>query len=296
MFRAYARFGVVVGLMIALLAGAGAACLWRGPTPSGRRAAALLLGLAALEYAPFPPWRWRDVLPSQAHRWLAAQSGSLRVLDCVPPSRATDALASVVLGHEVSLLGAPAFEDCGEPRLADKLAAMGYTHVVVRPDSTIAKWLAANPPPEGLARGPKFADGWILEVKAERPRAYVGALLGFYPREYEGKATWRWMGQTGALRVVAARESPGAVLRVELKAFPRDRRVEWLLDGRRLGEVEVSPEWRRYELALGALASGAATLTLACRLPAVVATDVLHNDDHRALGLAVGSWDIEDVP
>src|SRR6185369_7698518 len=43
MFRAYARFGVVVGLMIALLAGAGAACLWRGPTSAGRRAAALLL-------------------------------------------------------------------------------------------------------------------------------------------------------------------------------------------------------------------------------------------------------------
>ena len=55
MFRAYARFGVVVGLMVALLAGAGAACLWRWPAPAGRRAAALLLGLAVLEYASFPP-------------------------------------------------------------------------------------------------------------------------------------------------------------------------------------------------------------------------------------------------
>ena len=68
MFRAYARFGVVVGLMAALLAGAGVAWLWRWPTSAGRRAAALLLALAVLEYAPFPPWRWRDVLPTRAHR------------------------------------------------------------------------------------------------------------------------------------------------------------------------------------------------------------------------------------
>ena len=295
MFRAYARFGVVVGLMTALLAGAGAACLWRWPTSAGRRAAALLLGLAVLEYAPFPPWRWRDVLPTRAHRWLAAQSGSLRVLDCVPPSRVSDSLAVPLLGHEVSLLGAPTFDDCGEPRLGDKLKAMGYTHVVVRRDSTIGRWLAANPAPEGLARGPEFEDGWILEVKAERPRVYVSALLGFYPREYDGEATWRWMGQTGALRVVATRESVGTVLELELKAFPRDRRVEWFLDGRRLGEVEVAAEWRRYELPLGPLAPGETTLTLACRGPAIVANDVLHNDDPRALGLAVGSWRIEAV-
>jgi hypothetical protein len=44
MFRAYARFGVVVGLMIALLAGAGVACLWPRPGSGGRLAAVLLLG------------------------------------------------------------------------------------------------------------------------------------------------------------------------------------------------------------------------------------------------------------
>jgi hypothetical protein len=293
MFRAYARFGVAVGLMTALLAGAGAACLWRSASSAGRRAAVLLVGLAVLEYAPFPPWRWRDVLPTRAHRWLAAQPGSLRVLDCVPPSRVSDSLALSLSGHEVSLLGAPTFDDCGEPRLGDKLKAMGYTHVVVRRDSTIGRWLAKNPAPEGLARGPEFEDGFILEVKADRPRLYVSALLGFYPREYEGEATWRWMEQTGTLRVAATRESVGALLELELKAFPRDRHVEWYLDGRRLGEMEVAGEWRRFQLPLGTLAPGETTLTLACRGPAIVANDVLHNDDPRALGLALGRWKIE---
>lgn len=291
MFRAYARFGVVVGLMTALLAGAGAACLWRRPTSAGRRAAALLLGLVVLELAPFPPWRWRDVLPTRAHRWLAMQPGPLRVLDCVPPSRVSDSLAVTLLGHEVSLLGAPAFDDCGEPRLGDRLKAMGYTHVVVRRDGTRG---SLRELPDGLARGPEFEDAQILEVKAEQPAVYVSALLGFYPREYEGKATWRWMGQTGALRIAATRESAGTSLELQLKAFPGDRRVEWFLGGRRLGEVQVAGEWRRYKLPLGPLAPGETTLTLACREPAIAANAVLSNDDPRALGLAVGSWRIED--
>ena len=245
-----------------------------------------------LEYAPFPPWRWRDVLPTRAHRWLAAQTGSLRVLDCVPPSRVSASLAFSLLGHEGSLLGAPPFDDCGEPHLADKLKARGYTHVVVRRDSA-GRWLAGHLPSEGLSRGAAFEDGWILEVKGERPRVYVSAMLGFYPREYQGDATWRWMGQTGALRVVATRESAGTVLQLELKAFPGDRRVEWFLNGRRLGELEVAAEWRRYELHLGTVPPGETTITLACREPAIVAGDILHNDDPRALGLAVGSWRVE---
>jgi hypothetical protein len=255
-------------------------------------AAVLLLGLAAFEYAPLPPWRWRDVLPTPAHRWLATQSGPLRVLDCAPPSRGSDSLAASVLGHDVSLLGAPAFDACGEPRLADKLSARGYTHVVVRRDSPAGRWLAAHPVPEGLARGPEFEDSSILEVKAGRPLVYVSAMLGFYPREYAGDSTWRWMGPMGALRIVATGDSAGSVLDLELKAFPRDRRVEWFLNGRRLGELGVAAEWRRYDLPLGPLAPGETSLTLACREPAVAANDVLHNGDARALGLAVGSWRI----
>ena len=150
------------------------------------------------------------------------------------------------------------------------------------------------PIPEGLARGPEFEDAWILEVQAERPRVYVSALLGFYPREYyEGEGTWRWMEQTGVLRVATTRESPGSLLVLELKAFPRDRHVEWFLDGRQLGEVEVTTEWRRYEIHLDSLTRGENALTLACRGPAVVANEILGNGDLRALCLAVGSWRVE---
>jgi hypothetical protein len=290
MFRAYARFGVVVGLMTALLAGGGVSCLWS--TRRGRLAAALLLGLAVVEFAPFPPWPWRDVLPTRAHRWLAAQPEPLRVLDCVPPDRMSDVLAPRLLGHDTSLLGQSTIEDCGEPRLGEALAARRFTHVVVRRDSAAAAWLAGPWPRHGLARGPAFEDSWILEVTAAPPRLFVGAWLGFQPREYGPNKAWRWMGQTGALRLVASKESPGTVLDLELKAFPRERRVAWLLDGRRLGELLVTPEWRRYQLPLGALPPGGAMVTLACLDPAVAAADVLGNRDPRLLGLAVGDWQL----
>ena len=167
----------------------------------------------------------------------------------------------------------------------------------MRRASAIGRWLAARPAPEGLAVGPEFEDSWILEVKAQQPRLYLSAWLGFHPREYEGERTWRWMGQAGALAFVTIRESTEGLrdLALELKAFPRARQVQWLLNGRRLGEVEVGTEWRRYELPLGPLAPGKNTLTLACRGPAVVASDVLHNGDPRAVGLAVGTWSIDTV-
>jgi len=255
----------------------------------------MLLALAALELAPFPPWRWRDVLPTRAHRWLASQPGPLRVLDCAPASRASDALAVPLLGHEGSLLGAPPLEDCGEPRLGGKLKAMGYTHAVVRAGSPEARWLDGQAASGGLARGPRFEDGWILNVSAEPPRAFVSALHGFHPREYGEQETWRWMAQTGALTVVAAAGPVEAVLELQLKAFPGDRRFAWFLNGRRRGEAQVGAAWSRHELALGTLDGGENTVTLACLEPGMVANAVLRNGDVRTLALAVGDWSVRSV-
>jgi hypothetical protein len=154
--------------------------------------------------------------------------------------------------------------------------------------------MAGRAAPDGLAPGPAFEDGFVLVVAAEPPGPFVSRVLGFYPREYAGPVTWRWMGESGSLKVVNQDEQPvTAVLELELQAFPGDRRVEWLLDGRRLRELEVVAEWRRYEIPLGALARGESTLTLACRGAAVVANDIRRNRDARALCLALGSWKVE---
>jgi hypothetical protein len=75
MFRSYARFGVVVQLMAALLAGVAVEYLRRTGTRRNRIACAALVVLAAGEYAVSPSAMWRDVLPTRAHRWVTRLPG-----------------------------------------------------------------------------------------------------------------------------------------------------------------------------------------------------------------------------
>ncbi len=76
MFRSYARFGVVVQLMAALLAGIGVDHLRRAGTRRAQIACLALVALAAGEYAVAPSALWRDVLPTTAHRWVMRQARS----------------------------------------------------------------------------------------------------------------------------------------------------------------------------------------------------------------------------
>jgi hypothetical protein len=75
-----------VEIGVSVLAGLGSGVLVRRD-PSRRT---VVIGVAALalfvERAP-PPWRWRDVLPTPAHRWLAGFPASATVLDCSAPPR-----------------------------------------------------------------------------------------------------------------------------------------------------------------------------------------------------------------
>ena len=84
MFRSYARFGVIVQLMAAVLAGVGMTRLLARRTSAARAICAAMVALAIAEYAVWPPALSRDVLPTAAHRWVMRQTGPSRVLDCVP--------------------------------------------------------------------------------------------------------------------------------------------------------------------------------------------------------------------
>lgn len=70
MFRSYARFGIVVQLMAAMLAGIGVDYLRRTGNRRAQIAGLALVALAVCEYAVRPSSQWRDVLPSTAHRWI----------------------------------------------------------------------------------------------------------------------------------------------------------------------------------------------------------------------------------
>jgi hypothetical protein len=171
MFRAYARFGVVVQLMAALLAGIGAERLWRAGPPRARIACVALLAIAAAEYAVWPPALWRDVLPTQAHRWVVGQPGGLHVLDCAPLTPQSRSVAWLT-GNRIALRGAW-LDDCSEPNVIDKLSAAGYTHLLVRRDSAEGRRFASRPTPAGLQVAAQFGDGEVFAVTARAPLVYT---------------------------------------------------------------------------------------------------------------------------
>jgi hypothetical protein len=293
MFRAHARFGIVVFLAFAALAAIGLGRLLRRGPGRTRSAGWALVALAAFELTPFPPVRWRDVLPTRAHRWLRERAGpETKVLDCVPArERAERAVPRLFGGGLVQL---PSNGDCGEPALPSKLAAQGFTHLLVRRASLDGDRLERRGLPAGLR--PVFADARarLFAVEAAPAEVYLELGTGFFRRQDHGDRNYRWMGQRGTLRLVNAANAPRrATLRLVLHAMPHERRLLAALGGeaaREVGRVGLEPA--PVEIGPLDLPPGESLLRLRSAEPATVADRILRNGDPRALTVALWEWHI----
>jgi hypothetical protein len=288
MFRAYARFGVVVQLMAALLAGLGVDDLRRAGTMRAHIAMVVLVALAAGEYAVSPSALWRDVLPTAAHRWVAQQPDGVRVFDCTPLTQET-ASVQWLTHHRVSLRSAAS--DCTEPQLAQKVAATGFTHLLVRRDSADGDWFAAHPPPEGLRVAATFHDAQIFTVTAPTPPIYTAAMTGFFPREHDAEISWRWMGADAAWTIVNTGTRPiVAALGLDMSSFHRSRDMQLWLDGRPVQTIVVAPSRRSYQIGPLTVPPGAHALVFHPADAPEAPGDLTDNTDRRRLSFALGAW------
>jgi hypothetical protein len=288
MFRSYARFGVVVQLMTALLAGIGAARLWRARTLAARGACVALVTLAAGEYVVWPPSIWRDVLPTSAHRWVANQPNHPRVLDCVPLSPESASIRWLS-GDRIFTLGGT-FDDCAESNIAGKLSAAGYTHLIVRSNSLDEPWIAGRVP-EGLRAAARLGDAEVFAVTARIPLVFTTRMTAFDVREYSRDSTWRWMRPGALWTIVNTSEQPlVAAVDIELSAFHHDRHLTLLLDGLEVQRLSIEPQRRTYRFGPWSLIPGEHELGFLPAEPPTVADDVISNGDRRPLSFAFGSW------
>ena len=290
MFRAYARFGLVVFLATAILASVGATWLVRARSQPRRIFGIGLLVLVFLELLPFPPFRWRDVLPTSAHRFLNDQDKPARVLDCAPPVRMADHPVFLRFAHQISLRSGIA--DCGDPDFPTKLAHEGFTHLLVRRQSPLGDWLVERPAPSGTTPVGQFDDALLYELKTPtQPTLYIEFVSGFHWREFLGDTTYRWMRSGGALTIVnPSAETVELQLDLKLHAFPDARTVLVEIDGAELAEVRVTTEPEVYPLPEVSVPPGRHTLTFKSDSPAVVADSVLGNGDLRELSVALWGW------
>lgn len=289
MFRSYARFGFVVQLMAALLAGIGVEHLLRIRSARTHVAALILLAVAAGEYAVSPSRMWRDVLPTTAHRWMVQQPGAGRALDC---SELTVESASVrwLTAERIALLGG-SFADCTEPNLAGKLSAGGYSHLIVRRHSEHGWSLADRAAPPGFRVAARFHDGVVFAVTAPRPAVYTAGMTGFFPREHDSVRTWRWMGEYAAWTVVNGGPAPVvATLEVELAAFHRPRRMQLRLDGRPVRTLVVDPARGLHDVGPLTLDPGEHHLAFYPEPAPSAADGPNRGADRRPLSFAFGAW------
>ena len=288
MFRSVARFGVVVGLAAASLAGIGAAHLLASRARAARAGAVALLAMTVLEMPLVPPWRWHPVLPTEGHRWLTQVPPASRILELgrhTPADRALPAL----LRRDLTFLD-PNIADVAAPDLAQALAAQGYTHALYRRPSAAGQWLEAHPA-GGLRRLQDFPDSVVLAVDPPAPRISTRFESGFYERERGAAGSWRWMHHDG--RWSAISHEPRAVtagLDIEMESLAVPREVEVRLDGVPAATLLVTPSRRRYRLDGLTLSPGVNTLMFHSRTPAARADVVLRNGDPRELSVAIWNW------
>jgi hypothetical protein len=289
MFRSYARFGVVVQLMAVLLAGIGVDYLRRAGTKRAQIAWLALVALAASEYAVSPRALSRDVLPTAAHRWVVQLGDRARALDCTPFSQESQSVQWLT-GSRVTVLGG-AIGDCAEPDLSGRLAANGYTHLLVRRDTADGQWFAARPAPDGLRVAASFDNAQVFEVTAHTPAIHTAAMMGFFPRERNAEWTWQWMGNAASWTIVnTTGQTIVATLDVQLSAFHRARRLELWLDAHPVQTLVVEPPRRSYQIGPLTVLPGSHELAFHPVEGPTVARDAVGGNDPRPLSFAVGAW------
>ncbi len=288
MFRAYARFGVVVQLMAVLLAGIGVDFLRRTGSRVGPIVCVALVSLVAFEYAVAPAAQWRDVLPTRAHRWLLQQPQPVRALDCTQFSQES-ASVQWLTKQRVTVADRSAI-DCTDPNAARQLATAGYTHLLVRRSNSDGEWFVRHTAPDGLRLATQFDDGVVFAVSSLTP-VFTTTMTGFFKRERDREWWWHWMEADAAWTVVnTSTQSIDAAVNLEVSAFHHARDLQVRLAGRPVQMLRVEPERRVYRIGPLTVQPGEQRLEFHAIEPPEVAGEVAGSRDSRRLSFALGAW------
>lgn len=321
-WRVYARFGVLVGLAVTVLA---AFALHMLIQRYGNRVAVLAFLIATIELLPgVPPKTLVLDEPTPSSRWLRDQPSGI-VAHYPQP---TDELESALLNGREYFYQTHHWQplySSGSPRLPRRLryiryltryvnkppapgllAAQNVRYVVLHDD--VYNAIGEAPPRlrKGFARLTQVGDTRIFEVTASpadvdkviaRQRELIASLLqyprlqprpgsGFYgPEKYEDQDNWRWLAQDGRLSVRVPYSTVSYSLQaLAFSAVAKPRILTIYTDrGRVLGRERVESSETKIKVGPFQLREGEQTL----RLHASPGPELLHATDGRVASIFI---------
>lgn len=307
MFRVYARFGVVVLLMVAALAGLGLARILDNLASRKKiysyLSVALIILLIGLEFTNVPPFRVTGISKAPpVYRWLAEQPGDFIIAE-YPLWRFDQGEHNEYLFyqriHGKRLFnGADAgtradqirqeIEDISRPEAPGTLSYLKVKYVIVHYGS----YPKAGRPRvnnSGLKPIKQIGDTVVYLVTA-RPipiLALPDTNFSFKELWADGKV-WRWTGNDARLIIL---NNTGKKAYIDLKftasSFARERDLRILIAKKVLKRIKIShKEKSRVEVKQILLRPGENKVILSARPDAIVIDSVLHNGDGRAVSIA----------
>jgi len=311
MFRSYSRFGIVVLMCVAVLAGVGLAYLLE-LLPGRRSRIALFATLTiflGLEFA-FIPRLTLLTAPRPVYSWLAKQKGDFVIAE-YPLVKSDDVINYDYMFsqriHSKRLVnGSSPYTEAEEWRIKVKnisdpdvpalLSYLKVKYVVLHLDKYRGKkQRVPYVPKSGLKIVKTFKNSRVYEVTATPPQLIVVPDGNFDKLErWDDHRQWRWMINDGELSVKNLSDSViHAKLQFRAVSFVRPRRLKVISNGQVLSDLKISATPSRViEIEGIELRPGTSKILLHSSPGAQEIDAVLHNLDTRQVSIAFNGLEL----
>jgi len=258
-FRVYARFGIIVMLSVAVLAGFGAKYLTESLRDARQRflTVAGLVAIIILEFTNVPPFRVMDLSRTpKVYKWLEKRKGEFIIAE-YPLVRSDKAindeyrfyqrvhqkrLANGALPGTFAERVRSSMTDISNPSTYDMLNHLGVKYVIFHKGKYGANF---NGIPKAVVSRLRliesFGEDVVYEVRTSKPKVIIFYNDNFYSADYwQDGRSWNWMSNNGKLVLDnrSGKEISVEVSSEHVVSIGEERSLRVFVNGRQAGSMK----------------------------------------------------------